>query len=239
MGHYELFFFMSGLCAGSFLNCVADRSVSKKSWIKGRSCCESCGHHLSFYDLIPVFSFLFLKGRCRYCHEKLSFRYPVSEILTGFVYLLSYQKYGTLNPFLFRDLFLFSILILSSFIDMKTFILPDELIILGIANWILSIFFVKEKISYLYEGCAGALFLSFLIFLLYLAFSFIYGKEGIGGGDIKFLFLCGLYSGVYKGLKILLFASATGLIYMMIRKEKMIPFGPFLSLGLFLVMICP
>ena len=82
--------FMSGACMGSFAHCAAARIVRKEDWIGGRSRCEVCGHALSFPDLIPVFSYLFLKGRCRYCHTRIPLSLPAAEVTGGILSVLLY-----------------------------------------------------------------------------------------------------------------------------------------------------
>jgi len=85
------FIFLLGLVAGSFLNCVIYRLETKKSFVRGRSFCPLCKHTLKWQDLIPVFSFLFLKGRCRYCKQKISVQYPLVELTTGLIFLFIFH----------------------------------------------------------------------------------------------------------------------------------------------------
>ena len=82
--YVSVLLFIFGSIFGSFINCVAGRIVAGKDWIKGKSICENCGHELGFLDLIPILSFVFLRGRCRYCHTKLSIRYVLVEILMAY-----------------------------------------------------------------------------------------------------------------------------------------------------------
>jgi leader peptidase (prepilin peptidase)/N-methyltransferase len=231
------FFFICGCLMGSFLNCASYRCVRRSDWIRGRSCCDHCGHTLASFDLIPLLSFMFSGGRCRYCGERISFRYPLIEALTGILFLLVYRHYEGICAFLFRDLILFSILITASLIDLETYVLPDALTLIGAGIWLLSVPFADDRILYLYEGCFAALFLSLLVYILYLLFYGVCKEEGMGMGDVKLLFMLGLYSGTYRGLMILFCASLLGSVYMLLRKKRMIAFGPFLSLAFFMVMI--
>ena len=92
--------FIFGLCIGSFLNCVIYRLEKDQSFISGRSFCPSCNHVLNWQDLIPVLSFIFLKGRCRYCKEPISVQYPAVEILTGLIFLLIFNyQFSIFNQF--------------------------------------------------------------------------------------------------------------------------------------------
>ena len=84
----SVFIFLLGLVIGSFLNCVVYRLNEKKSFVSGRSFCPECKHSLAWYDLVPVFSFVFLKGKCRYCGKPISWQYPIVEISTGSIFLL-------------------------------------------------------------------------------------------------------------------------------------------------------
>src|SRR3989344_5301589 len=87
----EIFMFTFGLCIGSFLNVVIYRIEKEEGFVKGRSYCSHCKHTLSWADLVPVFSFIFLGGKCRYCHKKISVQYPLVEMLTGLVFLLIFN----------------------------------------------------------------------------------------------------------------------------------------------------
>jgi len=136
---FSLFIFIFGLLVGSFLNCVIYRLEQEKSFLKGRSYCPHCKHTLSVRDLIPVFSYLLLRGRCRYCKGKISWQYPAVEIATGAMFLLiSNFQFPISNEILIFNfqtlvnlLFLFSIssfLIIIFVFDLKHYIIPDKII---------------------------------------------------------------------------------------------------------------
>ena len=86
--------FIFGTVFGSFMNCLSWRYVNHESVLKGRSHCAVCGHELGAADLVPVFSFIFLKGRCRYCHEKISPRYVIVELITGLLFAVTAVRFG-------------------------------------------------------------------------------------------------------------------------------------------------
>lgn len=149
--------FIFGLVLGSFLNCTAIRITKKEDWVKGRSHCVICGHELAAKDLIPLFSYFSTKGKCRYCGEKISKRYPITEIIFGLLTLGLYLMediYGNLYAELsgwgkgliiltflvifLRDLILTGILFVISLVDLDTLEIPDGCINLGVAVWLIT-----------------------------------------------------------------------------------------------------
>ena len=125
--------FIFGLCIGSFLNCVIYRLEQKKS-LKGRPFCPHSKHTLSWQDLFPVFSFLLLKGKCRYCHKKISIQYPLTEISTALIFLLISNQFQISN--FLNLIFLFyiaSVLIIIFVYDLKHYIIPDKILFPAIA----------------------------------------------------------------------------------------------------------
>jgi prepilin signal peptidase PulO-like enzyme (type II secretory pathway) len=144
-----IFIFILGLTVGSFLNCLIYRLEIKKNFLKGRSFCPKCKHFLSWLDLIPLLSFLILRGRCRYCGKKISFQYPLVETATGLIFLLifsfprlwqdsaaagQFSIFNKFSIFNFQTLNLFYYLSLASFLivvfvyDLKHFIIPNKVI---------------------------------------------------------------------------------------------------------------
>src|SRR3989344_1536255 len=125
--------FILGLTVGSFLNVLIDRLPNDKS-ILGRSYCDHCKKTLSWKDLIPVVSFVILRGKCRYCHTRLSYQYPLVELLTGFLFILTYQfatlnfQFSIFNFQLIYYLLIVSCLIVVFFTDLKYGIIPDKII---------------------------------------------------------------------------------------------------------------
>src|SRR5690348_16576016 len=124
--------FIIGICIGSFVNVLIDRIAAGKSVLFGRSQCDFCHHVLSPLDLIPVFSYVFLQGKCRYCHKKLSFQYPLVELCTGIafaaVYFLEMQMVVSW-PLLIIDLCLVTLGIALTIMDTKYHMLSDVLIL--------------------------------------------------------------------------------------------------------------
>jgi len=227
----NLFVFILGAIIGSFLNCVIYRLEIRKSFIKGRSFCPHCKHALSFLDLIPVFSFFFLGGKCRYCKKPISIQYPLVELTTAIIFFLIFNfQFSILN------VFIACLLIIIFVYDLKHFIIPDEAILLGVMACLFNIFFDKLLItSYFW----GAIIASGFFLLIYL----VSKGKWMGFGDVKLAFLMGLFLG-FPAVLIALFlsffiGSIVGLIQIGLGKKTMkseIPFGPFLVTGTFIAM---
>ena len=225
-----IFIFILGLIGGSFLNVVIYRLPLKKSIIFPSSHCPYCETKLKYYDLIPVLSYIINKGKCRYCGEKISFQYPIVELLTGLLFLLTFLNYDLTSEFIIF-IFLISVLIVVSFIDIKYQIIPNEITFTFIPiGLILSLFF--NHIKFL-DSLLGLLIPAGILLLI----AFIY-KKGMGIGDVKLIGMIGVFIGwEYALISIFigaLFGSIYG-IYMMVTgnmtRKTRIPFGPFISLG--------
>lgn len=222
-----------GLVVGSFLNAVIYRLHVGVSFMHGRSYCPFCKHDLGFWDLIPLFSFLFLKGKCRYCHKHISWQYPSVELGTMIAFLLIFWQFG-LTPELFVYL-LYSIFLILIFVyDLRYYLILDRVSLPAIGLALILSFFVLEVeiISLFIAGALGGGF-----FLL----QFIVSKgKWIGGGDIRLGLLMGFMLG-YPEVLIALFiayviGSLFGVTLILSGKKKwssQVPFGTFLSLATF------
>lgn len=242
-----LIIFAIGLFIGSFLNVLADRLPREESVIKGRSHCEKCKKTLQWFDLIPLASFIFLKGKCRYCHSPLSFYYPIVELITGIMFVVAFIFVINNFPFtnfhlplisLFYYLFIVSCLIVVFFADLKYGIIPDKIIFPAVLVSFVYIILNTNYMIHIFSGVGAGLF-----FLL-LSLIRIRKHAGMGFGDVKFAFLMGLILGFPNIIVSLYIAFLTGAIVSIIlilwRKKKLagasIPFGPFLVLGTFLAL---
>ena len=212
-----LLIFMIGTCFGSFISCMSHRYITHTS-ILGRSHCDYCGHTLHFLDLIPVLSYIVLKGQCRYCHHKLNKNLLIHEVTAGFLFVLFYLHDG-LNILYLSHICILTCFYIISIIDFHLYEIPDSYLLISLLT--------SFKMIYLKESL---LFLLFLILFVYLFYK-IEGKEGLGGGDIKMLGVCTLSLGFYQTLSILSIACFLGIIFSFINKKKMIPFGPFIAIG--------
>lgn len=228
--------FVFGLLVGSFLNCVIYRLEQNKSFLKGRSYCPGCKHKLSWSDLIPVLSFLILKGKCRYCQKPISWQYPLVEFSTAILFLSLFYRYpisiiSAVN--LFYLFTIFSFLIIIFVYDLKHYIIPDKVIYPAIAivfiyNFLKSDFHLKS--DFVLSAFGAALF--FLIIVL------ISRGKWMGIGDIKLAFLMGLilsWPNILVALFLAFFLGAiTGVGLIIAQKKTLkseVPFGPFLVAG--------
>lgn len=238
---FYIFIFIIGTFIGSFLGVIIDRLPRGESIARGRSHCDHCKKSLAPLDLIPVFSFFFLRGRCRYCGKKLSLFYPIIEVITGVLFVLAALDTGILYQVsriwyqgeFFYYLFIISILIAIFFIDLKNGIIPFVLVLCGIFAAFL---YLILNTQYLILGNTVAGLGAFVFFLL--LFLGTRGR-GMGFGDVVYVFLMGLllgFPGIVFGLYIAFVSGAVvSLILIGIKKKKMhggtIAFGPFLVFG--------
>jgi len=244
----ELSIFIFGLAIGSFLNCVIYRLEVGEGFLKGRSYCPHCKHKLIWQDLIPVFSFLILKGKCRYCHQKISLQYPLVELVTGTLFLSTFQL--TINNqqltissvldtcFLFLA---FCFLIIIFVYDLKYYIIPDKVIYPAI---IVAFFYNIYQLTINNQQLTISNFLSALgAALFFLAIVLISGGKWMGFGDVKLAFFMGLFLSFPNILVALFLAFSIGAIIglgLVISGKKSlkseVPFGPFLVTGTFIAL---
>lgn len=227
--------FVFGICIGSFLNVCIYRLPESKSIVHPRSMCPSCGTLIRFYDNIPIFSYLALRGKCRHCAAHISFRYPVVEFISGIFAVGVFLKYGMGLETLIYYTFIATLLVIT-FIDIDHQIIPDVITLPGIP-----IFFAASlalpKIT-LVESILGILIGGGSLFLVAWLYHLLTRKEGMGGGDIKLLAMMGAIVG-WKGVLFTIFvASAIGTLagmLIIIKSGKTmklaVPFGPFLAIG--------
>jgi len=233
---FYLYIFLFGLVVGSFLNSIIYRLKTGESFLGGRSHCPNCKHHLSWRDLIPIFSFLILKGKCRYCHQKISCQYPLVELATGILFILIIH-YSPPNLLVtgYR-LLITSLLIIIFVYDLKHYIIPDKVIYPAIVLTLIFNFkFLILNQPLIFKNAAlsalGAAIFFLLIFL-------ISRGKWLGFGDVKLAFFMGLFLGFPNILAALFFAYLVGAIIgiglILIGKKTLkseVPFGPFLVFG--------
>ncbi|ADD02327.1 peptidase A24A domain protein [Thermoanaerobacter italicus Ab9] len=225
--------FLFGTIIGSFVNVLIRRIPRKESIVYPPSHCPICEHELKTIDLIPILSYILLKGRCRYCGEKISIRYPAVEMLTGIVFLIIYHKFG-LGFKAFSYMFIAAILITVSFIDIDYKIVPNKIILVGFIGGI--IFRILMYNYGLIDYIVGLILGGGILLLI----SLISGGE-IGGGDIKLMALIGFFIG-WKLTILVLFLSviigALGGVILVALKIKggkdYIPFVPYISIAWFI-----
>ena len=236
--------FVIGVCVGSFLNVLIDRIPREESVVKGRSHCEKCKKNLEWHDLIPLFSFIFLRGKCRFCRSSIGLYYPIVELTTGLLFVFSFLllpdgsiKYQVLSIkyllFWIYYFFIISSLIVIFFTDLKYGIIPDKIIYPAI--FVSSLFLIFQ-----YPGIPISNFLSAVGGFVFFFLLFLITKgKGMGFGDVKLVFLMGLFLGFPKIIAVLYISFLTGAIVSLIlvlgKKKNFfggtVPFGPFLIFG--------
>ena len=233
-----LFSFVFGLVIGSFLNVCIYRLPLGKSILFPPSSCPQCGSRIRFYDNIPLVSYVFLRGKCRFCRHPISIRYPVIEVLSGLVSVALFLRYGPSLPYLFLFAFAAS-LITITFIDLQYQIIPNVLTIPGIVLGLFFSFFSWSDLSWS-DSLLGILGGGGVFYLVATLFKLLRGKEGLGAGDIKLLAMLGAWLGWQALPFVILISSVTGVIIgggtLLLSRKKLetrIPYGPFLVLAAF------
>lgn len=224
--------FMAGACVFSFLGVVAYRLPKGESFIKGRSYCPSCGHALNALDLVPVLSFLALRGRCRHCGAKIGARYLAVDALGGAVSVLSCISFGGENA---RTLWAFAfcgVLLVVALMDIDTLEILDRMHVILLALGVIAVFLFPE--TPLRSRLLGFVIVSVPMLLVAL---FVPG--GFGGGDIKLMAACGFALGARLTVVAAFFGVLTGGlygVYLLAAKragrKTQFAFGPFLCVGL-------
>lgn len=230
--------FILGITIGSFLNVCIYRIPMGESIAFPASHCTNCGYKLKPYDLIPIFSYIALRGRCRKCSEKISIIYPLIELLNGIIYVIIFHFYGVSISTIFLSIFS-SLLIVISAIDFKTMEIYTSTTVFGLVLAVIYIILASyfNEINYKDKLLGGLV--GFLIIFLIVKIS-----RGMGEGDYEIAGLCGLF----LGLKLVLVALFLGIVIggivasiILILKLKgrkaEIAFGPYIAIGTFISMI--
>lgn len=229
-----------GLCFGSFVTAVSYRLPRNKNFINSRSFCPSCGHILKAIDLIPVFSWLFSFGKCRYCKTSIHPRYPLIEITQCLLFLLVLYLYGQSEMTVILQIFSVCLMIMIV-VDFEYKIIPDRL---QVAMFLVGGFYWYYRGTHSLVDAIIAI-VAILVFMLGLrAFvSWWKKREAMGLGDIKFMVIVGLCLGLTPLPFFLFFSGIIGLAYgltwQIIKKDAIIPFGPALAVSLFINMLFP
>lgn len=236
----EIFIFVIGLVVGSFLNVCIQRLPREESIVKPGSRCPECKHGIAWHDNVPLLSFLLLGGRCRHCHTRISFRYPLIELISGGIWLWSWQADGNPALFLIRTVFV-SILLVTTVTDLETGLIPDEFNLFGTAVGLAGsvIYPALHETSLvqaaLLRSVIGLLVGGGLIYITGMIGDWIFQRESMGGGDIKFLAMAGTFLGWEKVLLTFMTAPFLALPFALylrwFKKEDVIPYGPFLSMA--------
>ncbi|MDO4963343.1 MAG: prepilin peptidase [bacterium] len=234
-----ILFFLLGTIFGSFYNVVGYRVPRGESLVYPSSHCTKCNHKLGPLELVPIFSYLFLGGKCLKCKTKISWFYPVFEFTSGVLFALSFVVFGFTLECLLSILFI-SMLLIIIISDYQTMIIPDSILI------IFSILFIVLKIfifglNSIWISLFEALLAFVFMFLLKLLGDFLFKRESMGGGDIKLLAVYGFVLGFPMSV-VAVFLSAfialpISLILLKKNSSHEIPFGPFLAISAIIIML--
>ncbi len=242
-----------GLCWSSFLNCMAHRLVFNKTVSHPRSKCPNCDTSIAWYDLIPLVSFILLRGKCRHCHQKISPLYPLIEFLGGLMFALAWVQFfqgsDLSNPVVLNSIAAHVIFISSLLMAIRTDL--EDMVVLRLNT----LFPIPLFFGLSYLGCIPATFVDSIIgaFLgygilwginsLYKSFAKI---QGVGEGDMELLAMIGAFLGAQATLHALTVAALSGCVVSMlllllghISRNQRIPFAPFLAIGAFISYIIP
>lgn len=226
---YAILLFVFGSIIGSFLNVVIFRLPKHESIVFGPSHCMECNEKIKSYDLIPIFSYLILGGKCRHCHTKISIRYPIIELINGLLYVWIFLTNGmNLDSFLLMGFA--STLLVITMIDYDTMDIYDSTLIFVL---ILGIIRLTLNFDSFPDAALGGLIISIPLYIIAVL------TQGIGGGDVKLMAVAGFFLGVKAtivGTFIgILTGGIWGVVLLLIFKKEgkaMIPFGPFLCAGM-------
>lgn len=232
---------ISGTVFGSFFTLAVHRIPRKENIVYVRSYCPKCNHKLYGLDLVPVLSYIFLGGKCRYCKDKIRPRYLLLEVFSGLVFLLVALSHGigaesTVYEFLeiaFIYLFLCGVFIIGG-IDKEKFEIPNGLIIYELAVGVAYIIFKSIFNVSIYDNLVGMVAIPLLMLITNLLVKLIVKDENklpFGMGDIKYILVSGLFLGFSAQVVSLFLSLIITTIYLIAKKEKTIPFGYYMSIA--------
>jgi len=224
-----------GAIVGSFLNVCILRLPKEESIITPGSHCPHCKKSIKFYDNIPLISYLYLKGKCRHCHQPISAQYPFIEGITALISLFLMLTFGPSWSYLIYFSFIAALIVITV-IDLYHQIIPDVISIPGIGVGLISAL-VLPRITF-FDSLIGILLGGGSLFFVATLYQWLFKREGMGGGDIKLLGMIGAFLG-WKAVILTIFLSSllgsiTGIAIIAFKGKDFkyaIPFGPFLSLA--------
>ena len=224
--------FILGLIIGSFLNVCIYRIPREESIVYPSSHCTECGNRIKSYDLIPLISYIFLKGRCRYCREKISIRYPIIELISGINFSIIYLVYGLGFNFIKYSIFICFLLVIG-IIDYDTTDVYFKTTLSGTLVAIIFIFIEK----YLYKVNISTYFYGAVVASGFIMLIILF-TNGMGWGDVEICGMCGLFLGLKLTIVMMMLSFIIGSIISLIlialkkkTKKDYIPFGPFITIA--------
>lgn len=236
----EALVFVIGLAVGSFLNVCIHRMPKGESIVVPGSYCPKCRHAIAWFDNVPLLSFLILGGRCRHCRERISFRYPLVEFISGLLWYGCWQAGGGILVFGIRVTFL-SLLFVATMTDFESGLIPNHVTLLGMGAGLAASFLFPglhhstEALAALGWSALGLGVGGGLLYITAVAGSWIFQREAMGGGDVKLLAMIGSFLGWEKALLTFFTAPVLALPFALYQRwaknEDLIPYGPFLALA--------
>ena len=232
-----------GAVFASFVGCAVARHLCGESVLHGRSRCDSCGATLGLADLIPIFSYIFLRGKCRHCGAKIPPLCPITEALTAAAFALLLWRYG-LSLWTVGCMILCLLLLAIALVDLETYLIPDKLLLAGIVCFVL-FGLLGGGLSRLWQGLLGGLTASVPLLILVLIMDKVLKKDSMGGGDIKLLFVIGLFLSWAEAIFLLITACIIGILLGLtaLKNSKdpenpgAFPFGPAIVLAAVISML--
>jgi leader peptidase (prepilin peptidase)/N-methyltransferase len=249
----HIFIVLIGISLGSFCTALAWRVSNGMPWAFNkyessgtrpvRSQCIKCNHELSVLDLIPLLSWLFNKGRCRYCKEPIGIRYPIIELLNVILVYVLFLSYG-LNIYSFFLILTVPFLVALLVIDLETYLLPNQLMLISFVLFLsalVSQLTLQPELSFLIDHLLGLVIYPLIVFIAGWLVSKLKKRQALGFGDVKFFILAGMILGISSFPDYLILSGCLGvilgLIWSYIKKIKIFPFGPALIIALYLLLI--
>ena len=231
--------FVFGSIMGSFLNVLAVRLSNNESILWPSSHCHNCQHKLKWYELIPVVSYIIQKGRSRCCKTKIPISYLIIEVVTGALYCVSYHSFDFSYEFIISLVFISSLIVIIVS-DIEYMIILDE-IIAGSSILIILLELLFFGLDFTVEKIASGILAFMTMYMIKLIGDKLFKRESMGGGDIKLMFLFGLVIGHALSLCDIFLATfiafPVAIFVLLSRRDNLIPFGPFLSMGAILIHI--
>jgi leader peptidase (prepilin peptidase)/N-methyltransferase len=226
---FSIIIFLYGIVIGSFVNVLIYRLPKKENIVTTRSHCMECGYQLAWYDLVPLFSWIFLRGRCRKCNARISVQYPIIEGLNGVLYVVIFLVCKmTLDTLLYC--LMASALLALSVIDFRTYEIPVGINIFILCLGLVRIFTDLQNWT---EYAIGFFSVSVVLLLIYI----VTKGRGIGGGDIKLMAASGLLLGYSRTILAFILGCILGSVIHLIRMrvskaDRQLALGPYLSMGI-------
>lgn len=233
--------FLTGIVFGSFFTLAVYRIPRKENIVFGRSHCTSCNHRLEFLDLIPILSYIFLKGKCRYCGEKIRLRYLLLEVFSGLVFLSIALTHGVndIINLCFLYLFIAGMFIIAG-IDKENFQIPNGLCLYELLIAIVHLIYLYSISALNERYVLIAIAIPLVLYILDKLFFALYHDESkvpVGVGDIKYLAVIGLMFGYPIQIISIVLSTLIALIGIIIHKHKEIPWGYYLTIATVIVIV--